>query len=97
MSGETKDYEILMPDDDRRVVVRAAVWYDRGRHVVVEQITARNGTLPLFSELPLAVKRRLLLDLVQAEQVSWAGGTTCKHGRYLVRDFCVNCLAEAKS
>ncbi len=88
-----------MRDDQRWVTVTARVDWNRGqRDVEIERIAESDGSDLSWRALGLSLRRKLLDDLVAADSiVRDVGDTTCKHGRYLIAEFCTPCLAEAKA
>lgn len=85
--------------DGRWVNVTASVTFTLGQpQVDIECVVDEGGQEIGLRSLVGAVRRRLAEDVVAADSVVRdVGSIVCKHGRHLVYEFCVKCLAEAKA
>ena len=84
---------------DKPVVVSATVFYDHGVNVEVHGIRLDGTPHEIdFKKLGSSAQGRLKKDLALAEMLrADIGSTFCKHNRYLIEEFCADCLAEARA
>ena len=91
-------YNLKLPGKETRVLVEANVGYDarRGGRYIDEELKL-DGAPTRLQDLTGAMQRWLWKDLPQAEMVrADIGDVDCPHGKYLVREVCLNCLAAAR-
>lgn len=95
----TADHRIRL-DDGGMATVRATIsWpYWREADVWIESISTDHGEAVEFKALRAGARRRMIRNVLRATMVSVAlGDTTCRHGRYLIEEFCIPCVAEGRA
>lgn len=94
-----RDYRLRMRGDKDMSTVTAVVGMVSGEAVVwIDRIVGPDGAETPFTDLRAGRRNRLVSDLIAADNiVRSVGDTTCQHGRYLLEEFCIRCLAEAKA
>lgn len=92
-------YNLKLPGEEGRLYVEADVGFDLRRGgFYVEDTVFIDGDKANFRMLPPRTRRWLLQDLRHADMILRdVGKLDCDHGRYLVREHCVDCLAAARS
>lgn len=93
------DNYLIKLDNGEMVTITASVSYDIKPTVLVHKIVKSTGEEILFASLLCGARNRLIKKLISADNFhrdKGTGSTICKHGQYLLEQFCIKCLAEAK-
>lgn len=91
-------FNLKMPKADDRILVEAECGYD-ARHgdFYIERGLKLDGVEMDLLDLTSSMRRWLRRDLKLAKLVIASDGSIdCPHGRYLLREFCIDCLVSAK-
>ena len=93
-----KNYRLRLPNKNTYITVAANVGYDAQRGgIYVERGIAIDGVPTDMADLTGALQRWLKRDLGKADCIlRGVGVLDCPHGRYLLREFCAQCLADAR-